>query len=215
MTSTLPAAKQLKIEFLGLPGSGKTTLAKATAEFLSVPRIIQRNSRRDLALQHPLAFLVEVLLQSLRIKSWQNRQIARELYLRSAQQVHHGGAVIFEEGVLFEVWRRVVLERISDEPWQELIVQNSSDLVVFVDASDEVIQARLAARNNPVDLAYELAAQSISSDVWSRSRMAMAAVLAEVEKHKVVLRVRSDHDDARIIAGYLVDEIQRSDIWLS
>lgn len=183
--------RAVKIEFIGLPGAGKSSLATAVGEALGIPVVLQRNSRRDLLVDHPVAFAGAVATSAVRFSGWANRSLAFQLYSRGLQERLTRTTTVFEEGVLLEVWRHLVHGTLDHEPWRRLLRNPFSDLLVVVEAPDELIRSRLPARAGNVDLAMALADSPIEDGSWARARTLLEEVATQAALSQPVIHVRN------------------------
>lgn len=149
----------------------------------------QRNSRLDLAVAHPVAFLAESAVAPLRFRRWHDRSIGFQLYARGLQQRLERGPTILEEGVILEIWRGLVNGSLVDEPWQELLAQPFADLVVVVDAEDRIVEERLSQRSSNPGIAQRLTEAPPGGQLWRRTADARAMVLDRVRQVVPVERV--------------------------
>jgi len=193
----------LTVEFFGLPGAGKSSVAHAVARGLGVPVCVQRNSRKDLLRRHPFAFAEALHSSRKMFGNWVNPKLGFQLYVRGRQQQLVRETTVFEEGVVLEIWRHLVHGRLQNEPWQELLAVPFADVLVVVDAPDQLIRTRLQGRATNVDLAVELAESTVESLTWSRAREVLDEVATHVALHQSVIYVRNDRtlDKAREFVG--------------
>ena len=179
----------MKVELCGLPGVGKSTFARALAERLRIDVITMSNSRAALVRKHPFAALRAFPGALSRLGGWVNRSAFTELESRRILQDAQGPGVV-EEGILHEIWRRLVREEITHEQWARLL-RPSEFVVVMLHADNSLIQQRLVGRQANLPLAEALRESPTTEAIWTSANAHYKRLLSEAERVRTVVHV--DH----------------------
>lgn len=178
------------VELAGLPGTGKTTLARQLAATIPGMRCHLPRPGPAAAFRQPHRFLVEALRPAgLRIgagwPAWPR------LWLRATDQVAMpvaaGGTDLLEEGIIHHTWRALFRHSMLERaPWADLL--DAPHPVVVLEATRDVRRARLAGKTRRGRVNRELLADG-DGQAWERGEHLFQAILAALPPSRVVIRV--------------------------
>lgn len=180
------------VEMAGLPGSGKSTIARLLVEAdPGVRRHVVAPSRAT-ALRHPFTTLAESVRPS-GIGPGTGWPAWPKLWLRWRQQQGRSPAAsgldLLEEGVTHHVWRALFrhpsLER---TPWPRLLTLPHPLIILEADRATRM--ARVAGKSRRGRVNRQLALQGPAGG-WERAEALMEAILAAVPADRTVIRVGS------------------------
>ena len=207
------------IEFLALPGAGKTTITNNLALYLSAANVevltrtnalgderpgIERHLRRA---RHVVATAIRTprpFLRALRLIREDGQHS-----LRAALKVcwnmwcvlgwygwlsrNQRGLVIVDQGLAQAVWSVRLSALRSEADWAGFLHQcGMIDGVVITECNPSVLEARLAVRDGQVS---RLSGRSLEDRYWQVAQNSFAEGCAEVEALFPSLRVRNDTAD--------------------
>lgn len=183
------------IEFVGLPGTGKSTVARLLADRWSGSRLAKVGPRPSLrrVAQSPWesargTFGLWPVLRSAGRSDILRRTVA--LRLQHDVTVSRTGAdtVVFEESITHHVagmlWQHPDTEQLR---WGCLLPADG--VVVALDLPLQVVRSRIATKPNPGPANRRLLAHPLDGDVWMRARDTYQQVLEESARDRPVYRV--------------------------
>ncbi len=229
------AAASLRVEFLGLPGVGKSTLSHRVAAHLAAAGRLVSQSSYELAhdvgpgprrwrksihviaelLRHPIAAwraarAVQRTTQpdlSTRLRLWFNWLLVLDLGRAASRRQ---GVHLFDQGILQAIWSIALEDR--DEAALSLLAAPAArsalpDLVVVVDADLDVVAKRLDRRQGR-DSRVERTRNGIS--LLQRGDQLVAAIRKQVRRdHAIeVVEARTDEADLEQLAARIAARLQ-------
>lgn len=207
------------IEFLGLPGSGKTTIANQLARHLCASDVavltrshaladewlvFQRHLKRaryviSTAMRTPRPFLRALRLiredgqHSLRatLKVCWNLWCVMGWYGWLSR--NHQGMVIVDQGLAQAVWSVRLSALRAKADWVGFLREcGMIDAMVITDCDPSVLEARLSARDGQIS---RLSGRSLEDRYWQVAQNSFAEGCAEVETLVPTMRVRNEITD--------------------
>lgn len=181
------------IEFVGLPGSGKSSIVRLiAARNPDIRTVIVTKARWTDVVRRPLATARHLAAWGSLWWEWSEKQALVSLLRRRIRQDSFvedpGSLVILEEGMTYHVWRDTVMfPALRDEPWEPLI--RGEHPLIALGADDGTLHARIKGKARRGRVNEYLASLSISGPAWRRAADLYEDILAEAARHRPLLRI--------------------------
>lgn len=177
------------VELAGLPGTGKTTIARSLdADDPTIRRCSVRPSWL-VAVRHPCH-----AARTGHSAGWWRSAAWRAAWLHAIRQRglrdRRDAVLLLEEGVAHQVWRQLFLHPpLEAAPWAQLLT--SPHLLLVLETDDLLRFHRLGGKSGKGPVNHRLLAAGIGGADWLRAKRLWETVLAEAERRRPVLRVRT------------------------
>ena len=165
--------KPPSIELFGLPGVGKTTIARAAIRsgktgVVDGLRGIKRHSFWKCLLQHPLItsrVMARLLPVVVELRNTAAKRVVISVLRQKISDSSSSGTVLHEEGASHEVWRQLMTgEELSDEFISRVLPV--SDATVLLEAPVLHLLERLASKPSPGPISRTLMSASPGGPAW-------------------------------------------------
>ena len=164
------------IELSGLPGVGKSTISRALiqSEDSTIAdgfRRIQPLSLRECIRARPIGatlFLARLVPVFRQLRSNAAKRVVLVALRQSVVDARTGGTIMYEEGVVHEVWRQLMSgETLSDALIRRVVP--IADLTVFLEAPRSHVKERLRQKSSPGPVSRQLLSEPEGGLVWDRA----------------------------------------------
>jgi hypothetical protein len=185
------------IELAGLPGSGKSTVARALTGMPDTQNAgLRKLGRRDLV-EHPMGVAHGFMRwRSLSLEWADKRAVFRILRRRISQDLVTGqGAslVVLEEGITQYIWRTLFLHPdVWTEPWDPFL--DVGYPLIALEAGSAVLRARILGKGDGGPINQALGRQAAGSSGWTRAATLLERTLHQAERYRAVVRVDASGD---------------------
>jgi hypothetical protein len=183
------------VELAGLPGSGKTTVAKRLVE--STPSIRRAFAVVSLppVLSHPGQVRALLrwggLLPGAEWPSWVRLCLRRLAEDRFVSEV--GTTLLVEEGAVHHTWRSLYRHPgLSRRPWEQLVETGPPLVVLRVSRALRHERVQGKRRRGPTN--RDLAAGQPDEATWGRAERLMDQVMAAAKRDRRVVEIPADGD---------------------
>jgi hypothetical protein len=185
------------IEFAGLPGIGKSTVARVLTGTPDRQNAgLRKLGRRDLV-EHPMAVAHGFMRWRSVSLGWADKRAVFRILRRRISQdlVTREGAslVVLEEGITQYIWRTLFLyPDVWAEPWDPFL--DVGYPLIALEADSTVLRERILGKGDGGPINQVLGREAAGSSGWTRAATLLERTLHQAERYRPVVRVDASGD---------------------